>query len=317
MEKKHSIIGSGEYNYDKIVIREYPDGFVPGQRNRHTDKMLIEEVGGTCGNVMAILGVLGWKSQPQVKLIDSNEGQSLAASLQSFGCDTSYVSLVLNGGFSALEVTHRRNRQTGNPEIGIKSSGPNGSRFRKVTELRAKDEVPALLARIEEVPDVYFFDHNEAGPRAIAQALRERGSLVYYECENSKDWPKAQKCIETADIVKFSDERLADITFTDDYPDKLFIQTMGSKGLRFCLRGGEWYQIDAAPVEKAVDTEGCGDTITAIFLDQWAKLDFPCIAGITVEQVKQCLEVASQYAARCVQYYGSKGWLHAEHPGIG
>ena len=31
MNKKLTIIGSGQYNYDIIKLREYPDGFVIGK----------------------------------------------------------------------------------------------------------------------------------------------------------------------------------------------------------------------------------------------------------------------------------------------
>ena len=33
-EKKLSIMGVGSYNLDTIVKREYPEGFVPGKRNK-------------------------------------------------------------------------------------------------------------------------------------------------------------------------------------------------------------------------------------------------------------------------------------------
>ena len=72
MNRKPIIIGSGQYNYDIIKLREYPNGFVVGKRNTYVAKTLIEEVGGTCGNVMCILANLGWDARPQVKLIPAS-----------------------------------------------------------------------------------------------------------------------------------------------------------------------------------------------------------------------------------------------------
>lgn len=49
----------------------------------------------------------------------------------------------------------------------------------------------------------------------------------------SKD--QFEKSITNSDIIKFSDQRLADTSFAEGYQDKLFIQTLGSKGLQFNL----------------------------------------------------------------------------------
>ena len=62
------ILGSGIYNLDTNVVREYPDG--PGSR-RFTETVLGDEVGGTCGNEMCILAGLGLETYPQACLDDS------------------------------------------------------------------------------------------------------------------------------------------------------------------------------------------------------------------------------------------------------
>jgi sugar/nucleoside kinase (ribokinase family) len=308
--KEMIIIGSGQYNWDVIKLREYPEGFVPGKRNAFTERILTEEAGGTCGNVMCMLAHLGWTAMPQVKLCE--EGRTLAHSLAQYGCDTRYVSIVDGGGFSGMECTHRRNRTTGEHELGLHGFGPNGSRFRRITELRARDEVPMFLSGLAGIPDVYFFDHGEAGPRMIAQELRKRGALIFHECENSTDWRKFIKSVEVADVVKFSDENVANLSFVDDYPDKLYIQTQGGKGMQFKLCGGDWIHVPAVPVSEVVDWEGCGDTTTAVFLNELAKIGLPKVVSLTEQQVVAALSEAARMAAKCTQYYGSKGWLKDE-----
>ena len=44
MSKKHTIVGSGQYNWDIIKLREYPEGFVVGRRNPYTETILTEAV---------------------------------------------------------------------------------------------------------------------------------------------------------------------------------------------------------------------------------------------------------------------------------
>lgn len=310
--KKYSIIGSGQYNWDRIILRNYPHGFTPGKRNDCWEEVLVEEVGGTCGNIMCMLARLGWNAYPQVKLIDTAEGHKLADSLASYGCETKYVYFAEKGGFSGITCTHRRNNKTGEHELGLRSFGPNGSQFRKIAELRARDEVPDFLNTLSEAPDVYFFDHNEAGPRKIAEELRRHGSLIYYECENNRDWNKFIKSVQVADIVKFSDENVPDISFSNEYKNKLFIQTQGAKGLQFKLRDGEWIHVNPIQVSDVIDWEGCGDTITAVFLYELGKLGLPKVSELSEEQILSALTAATEKAARCTQYYGSKTWLKDE-----
>lgn len=308
--RKYSIIGSGQYNWDIINLKEYPDGF--GKKKSHVDKTLIEEVGGTCANVLCILALFGWTALPQVKLTERQEGQRLADSLLSFGCDTRYVSFVPIGTFCGMECNHKKDMLSGEHKLTISVFGLDGSRYFTVKHLRARDEVPAFLENLSEAPDVYFFDHYEAGPRATARELKNRGSLIYFECENNREWNKLVKSVEVADIVKFSDENVPDLSFCDNYNDKLFIQTQGAKGLQFKLRDRKWIHVKPVQVANVVDWEGCGDTITAVFLDELCKLGLPKVANLTEEQVKAALTAATDKAARCTQYYGSKTWLQYE-----
>lgn len=86
---KKTIIGSGIYNLDTIVVRDYPEW--PRLRP-FTDNVYLEEVGGTCGNVMSILAWLGWDAKPLACLDDSPEGLKITEDLKRFGCDCRYVT---------------------------------------------------------------------------------------------------------------------------------------------------------------------------------------------------------------------------------
>ena len=89
MEK--TVIGSGIYMLDSIVVRDYPAW--PSLRP-FTERTVIEEVGGTCGNVMCILAWLGWKAMPEVSLDESPEGRKIASDLARLGvCKGSHVAI--------------------------------------------------------------------------------------------------------------------------------------------------------------------------------------------------------------------------------
>lgn len=324
--KSYSCIGAGQYNYDTIYVREYPEGFEKGKKNKYVDYLHTQEVGGTCGNVMCMLGYYGWHAMPLAKLDTGREMYEMKRDLEKYGCDVRYVTNTPDGGSAIWTVVHRLNKE-GEHEMGHRGTGSNGSMHISRKSLRVKDEVPAFLAQLEEAPDVFFFDENEAGSRALAGALRERGSFVYYECEgfgrlNDELTPEERErelqrrrrlfrsCVEVADVVKFSAEHIQDLSMCEGYKDKLFIQTRGAAGMRFSLHGGAWIEVPPMPVEKEIDFEGCGDTTSSTFLYLLGNKEALSRDRLTEEIVKEALEEAAKAAAMCTQYYGSKGWIH-------
>ncbi len=301
---KKTVIGSGIYMLDSIVVRDYPAW--PSLRP-FTERAVIEEVGGTCGNVMCILAWLGWKAMPEVSLDDSPVGRKIASDLARYGCDLRHVTNTPGGGATILRCTHKRDAE-GNHTIAFRATGSGGSRFPKRHFLRARDEAPAFLESLNQAPGVYFFDDPAAGHRLIARTLRERGTLVCFEpsaIESKADLD----AVAASDIVKFSGDNVPDISFTDRFPDKLFIQTLGADGLQFRLRGGPWIHLDQVPVRDVVDWEGAGDWTSASFLTQLAAADVP-FEELTELTVHECLTAAQTIAAQSVCFLSSKGLIH-------
>ena len=149
----------------------------------------------------------------------------------------------------------------------------------------------------------------EAGLRYLASELRQRGTLVYFEPESDADKKKFQKAVEVSDIVKFSHEKVADLSFVDHYTDKLFIRTMGAEGLEFNLCGQGWIKVAAVPNDNVVDWEGAGDWTTSAFLNALAEADCLRLSDMTEDVVRTALEKAQETASKSVSYMGSKGMI--------
>ena len=142
----------------------------------------------------------------------------------------------------------------------------------------------------------------------MARELREKGALVYFEPSAIKE--KADfESIAASDIIKFSGENVKDVTFVKDYRDKLFIQTLGSDGLRFNLRGEGWVNLPPVENENVVDWDGAGDWTTSTFLNALAEADALSIKRLTTEVVKEALEKAQIVASKSVSFMGSKGMI--------
>ena len=307
---KKSCLLSGNFAFDTIVTREYPDGFVIGKNNKFTETVVTECVGNTCGNVSCMLPYLGVQAFPIAHFDTSEQGLQMKEDLRRYGADVRFVENSDKGGTTLLRCTHKRDKMTGEHTASFRATSP-GSRFPRRRFIRVRDEAPMFVGKLDFTPDVFFFDAAEAGLRYLAGELRNKGTLVYFEPESDADKAKFLKAVEVSDIVKFSHEKVDDLDFVAQNPDKLFIRTMGAEGLEFNLRGQGWVKVAPVPNDNVVDWEGAGDWTTSQFIACLCENDMLSVAQMTAESVRCCLEVACSTASRSVSYLGSKGMIDA------
>ena len=308
---KKTCLLSGNFALDTIVTRDYPNGFVVGRSNKFTETIVTETVGNTCGNVACMLAYLGVQTFPIAHLDLSEQGMQIKSDLKRYGADVRFVENSESGGTTLLRCTHKRDKTTGEHTVSFRATSP-GSRFPKRRFLRVRDEAPAFMESLDFTPDVFFFDAAEAGLRYLAGELRKRGTLVYFEPESDAEKNKFLKAIEVSNIIKFSHEKVGDISFTAEYKDKLFIRTMGADGLEFNLCRQGWVKVASVPNENVVDWEGAGDWTTSQFIACLCERDILSISQMTTDSVRECLEIACKTASRSVSYMGSKGMIDTE-----
>ena len=307
---KKRILGTGNFALDIIYQREYSEGFdTTKKRNPFVDKKIIEEVGNTCGNVMCMLPYLGVETYPIGHFDESEQGLKITADLKRYGANTRFVKNSKEGGTTLMTCIHKLDAN-GQHTMSHRATAPN-SRFPKRKQLR-KDEVLDFVDALDFTPDAYFFDVSDAGPRELAKILKEQDVMVYYEPEGNKEMNKFLKCVEVSDVIKFSGTNILDTSFVANYPDKLFIRTMGEEGMEFNLRGQGWQKIAPVPNNNVVDWEGAGDWTSSVFLAELCKLNKLNIAQLTSEEVCKVLETAAATASRSVSYMGSKGMIQAK-----
>ena len=116
-----------------------------------------------------------------------------------------------------------------------------------------RDKTPAFIENLHFLPTVFFFDAAETGLRHLTCELRKRGTIVYFEPKSDADKVKFSKAVEISDIIKFSHEKVRDISFVDQYTDNLFIRTLGAEGLEFNLCGHGWIKVASVLNDNIVD----------------------------------------------------------------
>lgn len=290
--KTKTVIGAGIINLDLIIYKN----------NINPEELLIEEVGGTCGNVMCILAHLGWESYPIAVLDTSTEGYKIKKSLEDYGCKSNFVYNNDEGGTTIIKMMHKYGID-GSHKMTIKAGSPADPRFPKRHFLRKKDEVPTFIEQLDFIPNIFFFDDSSAGHRAIAEYLKSKGSLIYFEPSSIKD-KKDLESIKISDIIKFSQENIPDVAFTENYDDKLFIQTLGKEGIRFKFKTNDWIILPGIYNDNVIDVAGAGDWTTAIFLN-----NLTYDHNLVCEDIMCALTEAQNIASKSISYMGSKGLI--------
>ena len=290
-------LGVGTFPLDNLMVKHSKDDV----------EAICQHVGGTAGNVMTILAWYGWHTLPAARLDDSEMGFQLKADMEAYGCDTRYVTNTPDGGTTILDIVHKTGRD-GKPKMTLTPHSPRGGRFVNYRFWTLK-QAQALFDSLEEMPDVFFFDRCAPGNILLAQLLRERGVLVYYEPSEPVD-RNFLRAVATSDIVKFSNERHPDVSFTEGFTDKLFVQTMNEEGLRYRLRGGEWKQLESVWNPHFIDGEGAGDWTSSTFIHAFGKKGLPRISDIQPSLLEDCLMEAQRVASESVSYIGAKGLIH-------
>lgn len=159
------------------------------------------------------------------------------------------------------------------------------------------------------MPDVFFFDRCAPGNILLAQLFHKHGVLVYYEPNERVD-RNFLRAVEVSDIVKFSNEKHADVSFTEGYTDKLFVQTLNQDGLRYRLRNGEWKNLAPVWNPNAKDGDGAGDWTSSTFIHVLGQHGLPRINDLMVSVLEDCLMEAQRAASESISYIGAKGLIH-------
>jgi len=270
--------------------------------------------GGTCGNVLAILSFLGWKSHAVGRIGNDAAGTCLLRDLLDSGVDSKNIDREAAG---TPIILHRVSvDRRGGVRHGYAFECPQCDRrypsFRPVLVSRAE-----ALAGVAGVASVFFFDRVSRGILDMAAAARKNDAIVVFEPSASSEEKQFVEAYEVSDVVKYARERRAKF---DPWLEKaasrrrvpLEIETRGAEGLAFRLRGERrWRTREAMPVPYLRDASGAGDWLTAGFLYAAARDGGISKVLIEPEAVERALQVGEALAAFNCQFEGPRGAMYA------
>lgn len=265
-------------------------------------------VGGTCGNVMMILSLMGWDSYPIARLDGTRDTTRILADMKKHNVHTDFITTDDDG---KTPVIVQRNFVTkdGIPTHKFESRNGKGHFFLDFRSLTVK-QTDAVIERVGFTPKVFFFDRVSPAILRLATTFKEKGSVIFFEpSSKGGDVKRFFQCVEVADIIKFSDQRIKDYQQFENYKDKLFIQTQGSKGLRYRLHS-EWVQMAPIYNDNIVDTAGAGDwTASALINELYKDKQVRGINDFSLNEIRMALNTAQKVGAKSCSYEGARGMM--------
>ncbi|MCF8146164.1 MAG: carbohydrate kinase [Deltaproteobacteria bacterium] len=271
--------------------------------------------GGSCGNVLAILSYLGWKSAPIARIGDDQPGRELVKDLEHWSVDTRFLlrettaqtpivfqEIVFNGQGAAR---HRFSRIC--PKCGVHTANYRPWLQRDLNELVAS--IPSA--------SLFYFDRVARANLEIATHARQNGALVVFEPSGIKDPGLFDECLHACHVFKYSHERLSSVQdAATDAEVPVEIETRGSAGLTVTIRQGRKTvheeELPAVPAPRLKDAAGSGDWCSAGFVHALLS-DRTRLLNLTRCQkaVVRALRWGQALAALNCSYEGARGLMYA------
>ncbi len=262
-------------------------------------------VGGTCGNVMMILSYMGWEAYPIARLDGTKDAKRVLDNMKRHNVHTDFVST--QDGKTPVIVQRNFINKDGIPTHKFESRNNMGRFYLDFKSLTLK-QANEVIEKMDFVPNVFFFDRVSPAILRLAEAFKEKGSVIFFEpSSRGGDVKRFNLCVEVADIIKFSDQRIKDIKQFDGYKEKLFIQTQGAKGLNYRVNS-DWKHLEPVANDKVVDTAGAGDWTAAAFINELFK-SRKGLTDLKAAVIEKALNEAQKIGAQSCSYEGARGMM--------
>lgn len=254
-------------------------------------------LGGSAGNVLAILAYLGWKSYPVAQLGSDDAGELIRKEFKALGAVTSF----LRSRASTRTPVVYQSLDEGRPRYSF--ACPICGNNTKLVEPEVVD-LASDVAHEAPVPQVFFFDRATALNARLASHFRSKGALIVFEPSTKVMDASFWHCISLSHVVKYASDRITGVGC--DRAPFLEVCTEGAAGLRFRMPdSGEWRYLPSISAPFVADTSGSGDWCTAGALYWFMK------AGRTAQHasprdVTSALRFGQALAAMNCMYEGAR-----------
>ena len=271
--------------------------------------------GGTCGNVLSILALLGWDAYPIARMNNDSASQRIRADMKQWGVHLEFTACGPTTD-TPIIIQHILRTRDGAPKHRFAWACPHcGSwlpSFKPVT-IEAVDEVSKYMRKTK----AFFMDRLSRSALMLAEQAADDGAIVIFEPSAKSNEKLFGEAIKIAHIIKYSDERFEHVQGAMEHGSATLVevQTFGANGLRYRHRLGRslsaWKQLDAIAPSTLADTCGSGDWCTAGLISTMAAGGRQGLLDCGAEGLAQALRFGQRLAAWNVGFEGARGGMYA------
>jgi sugar/nucleoside kinase (ribokinase family) len=268
--------------------------------------------GGSCGNVMSILAFLGWNSKPIARFSNNNAAKSLFADFENFKVDTSLISLSPDG-VTPIIIHRILKDKFGNAKHKFEFRIP-------ATNIWLPSYKPVLASAVDDLVSkqpntkVFYFDRVSRSSINLAQFYKKEGALIFFEPSSFIDNKQFKECLEIADIIKYSNDRISN--YTELFPTpvvELEIETLGKEGLKYRRKSSNshvWKSIASFGIQNIVDSAGAGDWCTSAIINELGTAGSKSFYNLKDSQIEEALGIGQAFGAINCMYDGARGVMY-------
>lgn len=262
-------------------------------------------VGGSAGNVLAILAYLGWTSFPVATLGQDAAAVFIEREFRELGAATDFLVGDVSKG---TPVVYQWNDESqASPKYSFRC--PMCGRKRGFNAAGDQDLVDSVIANVQGRA-VYFFDRATKSTAALAEHFRSNRGIVIFEPSEADGTDEFSRCVRASHVLKYSNDRIHSLTSEDLSSAFVEVQTLGREGLRYRTPrlSDDWIKLTAIETPHVADTSGAGDWCTAGAL-YWFLRNGQKDAGsrVSAQEVGTALRFGQALATLNCMYVGARG----------
>jgi sugar/nucleoside kinase (ribokinase family) len=270
-------------------------------------ELVSSALGGSAGNVLAILAELGWSTTPVANLGDDKAARRLIDELIKLHSDVQYVKMLPTNS-TPIVYQHL-----------LEGSADKTHSFSFFCPVCGQKRSPSMAHRSDQAADtivsktpadVFYLDRATPLAVELAEHYRGIGTLVFFEPSTvGDDRELFCRALRSSHIVKYADERLSDLVNFPLEEVAVEICTMGREGLRFRAPSltAEWIRLAAFEAPWIVDTSGAGDWCSAGMLFRLFSSPSFDIRNLSYNALSHALRFGQSLSALNCMTLGARG----------
>ncbi len=300
-EKRSICIGTGLVALDVVI-------------NGNPEKPLKLYAGGSCGNVLTILSFFDWETYPIARLKNNLAATKLLSDLAAWKTETLLISQKSDGS-TPIIIQRIKKDKDGNSIHKFEFKNPDNNVWLPSYKPVLAKMVEEII-KISPVPSTFYFDRVNRASIELAKYYKKIGSLIYFEPSSISNNKQFEECLNIADIIKFSNERIKN--YGDLYPTQrvpLEIVTLGKDGLRYRFSHhcdqSQWKTLSSYKISFVVDAAGSGDWFSAGIISKIGSNGFGGFNDCNEDTILSAMKFGQSLGALNCFFDGARGLMYA------